>query len=196
MYQGSSADHRVTITAGSGNAYLYAAEWTNGKGGVAVDNFSIGGATSDFFAGPSKLSYAELVPNVSLAIIALGVNDFLHSTPPDRYSANLMTMIDTIRLRFPAASILVVSQYPVLSDEHRNLLGIAQSTYAESAQKVANAESVGYLDLLQEWGSVRIAKANGLLTKDLVHPSDAGGRQMACEIERAILPSRSIRCGF
>jgi len=54
--------------------------------------------------------------------------------------------------------------------------------------------SVGNLDLSQLWGLVRAAESNRLLIRDLVHPSDAGGRQIACEMERAILPSRKIQC--
>jgi hypothetical protein len=48
-----------------------------------------------------------------------------HFAPPDRYRANLKAIIETNRMRFPAASILIVSQYRVLSHDHHNLLGLA-----------------------------------------------------------------------
>lgn len=88
----------------------------------------------------------------------------------------------------------VVNQYPVLSVDHRNVLGLRQSEYSAVGHQVGTIEKTGYLDLSHSWGSVEEAKENSLLTKHLVHPSDAGGRQISCEVQRAILPSRSIQC--
>ena len=133
--------------------------------------------------------------SVSLIVVCSSRSAEFHSAPPDRYRANLKAIIETNRMRFPAASILIVSQYRVLSYDHHNCSDWRQSAYTDSAQEVASALSVGYLDLSQLWGLARAAESNRQLIKDLVHPSDEGGRQIACEMERAILPSRKIQCG-
>ena len=186
VFQGPLGDHTVTINAGDGNAYLYAAEWTEGDTGVAVDNLAIGGATTVFFDSSAKLAYLHTIPNVGLLIIALGINDFAHAVPLSTYQSNLSTIILDVKKNSPNTSILVVSQYPVLSDDARSSLGLSQAQYWNIAQQVASKYKVGYLSLSKTWGSFSALNNRGILTSDRVHPSDKGGEQIALEIQRAI----------
>lgn len=194
VYRGPLGMHALTITPTSGNAYLYAAEWTAGKGGIEVDNLAVGGATTTFFAGPRKLAYLRVTPNVALVIIALGINDYIHGVRPAEYRANLLAIAGGIRQSFPRVSILIVNQYRVFGDNRRNSLGLLQSDYRAIAKQVAGQQGLGYVDIADAWGSFESENAHRLLTHDAVHPSDAGGRQFSCELERVLLPSHSVPC--
>jgi lysophospholipase L1-like esterase len=187
VYSGKGGNHTLTIAVPSGHAYIYAAEWTRGTRGVEVDNLAVGGATTIFYAGPEKLAYLHTIPNVGLVIVALGINDFAHDTPVAEYRSNLSAIIREIRRNAPHASVLVVSQYPVLADDERNQLGLLQSSYWGAAEQVARQEHVGYVNMGKAWKSVFAEKAHGLLTPDMVHPSDAGGKQFAADLERLVV---------
>ena len=39
---------------------------------------AVGGATTIFYNSPEKLAYLRTIPNLKMAIIALGINDFAH----------------------------------------------------------------------------------------------------------------------
>lgn len=194
VFSGTTGMHIVTITAASGNAYLYAAEWTDGAGGISVDNLAIGGATAGFFAGEKKFDFVRAIPDVALVVVALGVNDFIHGVPPEEYGHNLTAVVTGVRQSFSGSSVLIVNQYRVFSDTRRNALGLQQGDYAAVAQRVAQEQKVGYLDVAAAWGSFAEENAHGWLTRDTVHPSDAGGRAFACAVERAIMASRTTSC--
>jgi lysophospholipase L1-like esterase len=194
LYRGPLGMHTLTITPTSGNVYVYAAEWTSAKGGIEVDNLAVGGATTRFYASPQKLAYVGVIPNVSLVILALGINDFAHAIPTEEYGINLGVIITGIRQLSPHASILIVNQYRVLSDDHRSSVNLLQSDYAAVAQRVAHEQKVGYLDMAAAWGPFAAENARGWLTKDSVHPSDEGGRQFSCELQRVLLPSHDAPC--
>lgn len=193
VYTGPLGPHTARIKAGTASTYLYAAEWTVGTGGAAVDNLAVGGATTIFYAAPSKLSYLRTIPNLGLVIVALGINDYAHALPLDAYAANLTTVIDETHKIAPAASILVVSQYPVLSDNRKNSLGLPQADYSAAAQQVASRLHVGYLSFPHLWGSVQDIEKQGWLTSDLVHPSDKGGQQISQEILKFITEDQGLR---
>ena len=193
VYTGPLGEHTVTIKAGEGSAYLYAAEWTVGDAGVAVDNLAVGGATTTFFNSPSKLAYLHSVPNIGLVIIALGINDFAHDVPLATYESNLAAIIIYFKKSSPHTSILIVSQYPVLSDTAQNSLKLAQAQYSRSAQQIAFRYKVGYLNLGDAWGSFSTIENRGLLTQDRVHPSDLGGGQFSQEIQQVIIDKLGLR---
>ncbi len=194
VYSGLLGKHSLTITPISGNSYVYAAEWTAGNGGIEVDNLAIGGATSTFYAGPEKLAYIRVIPHVTLAIVALGINDFIHAVRPAYYNTNLLVIIEQIRRLAPGAAILIVNQYRVFSDSRRNPLGLLQSDYMAIAKRVAHDQKIGYVDIAEAWGPFAVADAHHLLTRDAVHPSDLGGRAFSCELERVLLQSHSDSC--
>jgi lysophospholipase L1-like esterase len=194
VYSGPAGVHTAAVTASSGNAYVYAAEWTTGESGVSVDNLAIGGATAGFFAGETKLAFVRAIPDVALLIVSLGINDFIHGVPPDEYGSNLTAIVTGVRKSFPETSVLIVNQYRVFSDERRNALGLPQSDYAAVARRVAQEQRVGFLDVAAAWGSFAEETTRGWLTRDSVHPSDAGGRAFACAVERVIAPARTASC--
>ena len=186
IFTGKPGKHTFSISALSGNSCIYAAEWTNGHGGLEVDNLAIGGATSTFYAGPQKLAYLPAIPNIGLVIIALGINDFLHDTPLSLYRSNLASIIESVHRSSATASILFLNQYPVVQDGHRNSLGLAQSVYWDAARQIATANKLPLIALSDSWGSLSSVVARGLLTPDFVHPSDEGGKQLAIELSRFI----------
>ncbi len=187
VYRGSLGTHKLTIGTSSGHSYLYAAEWTAGNSGVAVDNLAIGGATSYFFASSAKLAYVREIPDVGVLILALGINDFLHAVPPEIYRSNLSIIISDFHEKFPGASILIVNPYQVLSDTATNSLNLHQEAYEKVAREVAAQHSTGYLSISDKWGSFTSANARGFLTPDRVHPSDKGGKQLAQEVQRMLI---------
>lgn len=193
VFHGPPGDHKATVKAGNGNAYLYAAEWTTGQAGIAVDNLAIGGATTSFFNGSDKLAFVHAIPNVGLVIIALGINDFAHDISLDSYKEGLSAIIEDLHNNSPNTSILVVSQYQVLSDTMRNPSGLSQSQYSELARQTAANHKVGYLDLGSVWKSFSVVNQSGILTSDRVHPSDAGGQQISQQIERGIVDRLGLR---
>jgi lysophospholipase L1-like esterase len=181
------------VKAGNGNAYLYADEWTTGQAGIAVDNLAVGGATTSFFNSSDKLAFVHAIPNVGLVIIALGINDFAHDISLDSYKQGLSTIIEDLHKNSPKTSILVVSQYQILSDTMRNPSGLSQSQYSELARQTAVNYKVGYLDLGDAWKSFSVLNQSGILTSDKVHPSDAGGQQISQQIERGIVDRLGLR---
>jgi len=193
VFHGSLGDHKATVKAGSGNTYLYAAEWQTGQAGIAVDNLAVGGATTTFYNSSDKLAFVHAIPNVGLVIIALGINDFAHDLSLDAYRQGLSTIIEDLHQNSPKTSILVVSQYQVLSDTMRNPSGLSQSQYSELARQTADHYKVGYLDLGDAWKSFSVVNQSGALTSDKVHPSDAGGQQIARQIERVIVDELGLR---
>jgi lysophospholipase L1-like esterase len=193
VFNGPLGNHTVTIKAGDGSAYLYAAEWTAGNAGIAVDNLAVGGATTTFFNSSDKLAFVHTIPNVGLAIIALGINDFAHDVPLESYESGLTSIIEDFKKNSPKASILIVSQYTVLSDTMRNPSELSQSQYREAARRTAANHKVGYLDLSDVWRSFSIANQSGILTSDRVHPSDAGGQQISLQIQHVIVDQLGLR---
>ncbi len=193
VFKGPLGEHAVTIKAGEGSAYIYAAEWTVGDAGIAVDNLAVGGATTTFFDSSAKLAYLHTVPNIGLAIIALGINDFAHAVPLTTYQSNLSAIVTDFQKSSPNTSILIVSQYSVLSDEFRNPLGLSQSQYWNVAQQIASKRKIGYLSLGEVWGSFSAVNKRGLLTPDRVHPSDKGGAQFSLEVQRLIVDKLALR---
>jgi lysophospholipase L1-like esterase len=188
VFSGKAGRHTSAVTVPSGKAYLYAAEWTQGNGGIELDNLAIGGATSSFYAGSNKLAYLHTIPNIGLVIVAIGINDFLHDTSLVDYRANLSSILNDISRNEPHASVLLVSPYTVVADDHRNELDILQSRYWETAEQVAEQKHVGYISLGRVFHSYAAESSAGLLTSDTVHPSDAGGKLIAAALGRVILP--------
>jgi lysophospholipase L1-like esterase len=191
-FTGELGAHAVTIRAGAGNAYLYAAEWTREHAGIAVDNLAVGGATTTFFNSADKLAYVHTIPNVGLVIVALGINDFAHNVTLQSYEGSLSAIIEDLQWHSPQASLLVIGQYGVLSDDMHNSLGLTQAQYNEMAQQVAAQYKVGYFDFASVWPSFSAVQNNGMLTSDKVHPSDAGGRVLARRIEDVIIKSTGL----
>lgn len=187
VFRGALGEHTATINTGDGDAYLYAAEWTIGNAGIAVDNLAVGGATTTFFNNSGKLAFAQKIPDIGLVIIALGINDFAHDIPLAAYQSGLAAILSDFQQNSPKASILVVSQYQVLSDTMRNSLGLSQAQYNNVARQTAAKYQVGYLDLNSIWKSFSVVKQKGILTTDKVHPSDAGGQEISRQIEKVIL---------
>lgn len=194
VFHGEDGNHTIKLKAGNGPAYIYAAEWATGNAGVAVDNLAIGGATTSFFNSSEKLAFVHTIPNVGLAIIALGINDFAHDISLDSYKEGLTAIIDDFKKHHPEASILVVSQYQVLSDSMHNPSGYSQAQYNSIAQEVAEKYKVGYINLDKAFGGSFSAVAKlGILTSDNVHPSDAGGKQISARIFHTITDNIGLK---
>ena len=193
VFSGQLGRHTATITATGGDVYLYGAEWTFDQGGLELDNMAVGGATTIFYNSPAKLSYLRTVPRLKIAIVALGINDFAHEVPPEVYRANLEGIVDEIHRQAPTASVVIVSQYRILGDDHKNGLALLQSAYWKVAQQVAFEKRLTYISLPDAWGSFQSMGKHGYLTSDLVHPSDKGGKAIAAVMGPVLIAKHLLR---
>ncbi len=185
VFTGVDGGHTAMISAPAGKVFLYGAEWTSVEGGLVAANLAVGGATSTFYNSPAKLDFLRVIPNVRFVAVALGINDFAHEVSPEEYRKNLSTILREIRRDAPKAMIVIVNQYPIFGDGHRNATGVTQQTYWVIAQQLAKEGGLQYVSLPSIWGSFASIEARGYLASDHVHPSDLGGQQIAAEIARA-----------
>lgn len=195
VFSGEMGSHTASISAPEGNVYLYGAEWTTEQGGLVIDNMAVGGATTMFYNTPAKLAFVRTIPNVKIAIVALGINDFAHQISPETYRANLSTIVQEIHTQAPGASIVILNQYPIFEDGFKNGLGLTQSAYWDVARQIALSGGLTYISLSDTWGSFPSISRRGFLTSDHVHPSDRGGEEIAVEVGRVIMKEKLLKRG-
>jgi hypothetical protein len=116
----ASTSHSVTFTntAGSGTAYLYAAEGQSGTTGVSVDNMGLGGATSNAFgsAVTTELAFSDLIPGGAQAALFMDqTNDASLGVATATFSTNVQNFITheqglasapTVMLTIPPVDII------------------------------------------------------------------------------------------
>lgn len=188
----SAGWHTAVITfPSSGNCYLYAFETISGTTGVRVDNYGRGGAVSGAFGNPAQA--LAFLQQPSLAVIALGVNDFGNSITPATYQQNLQNIVTYLQSNFtPAPSILILDQGNV-----SELGTYPQSQYRAIEQQVASANGAAFLSVGERWGSFTNANTNlGLMYSDGIHPNDTGHRDIARMIERRILDQQDFLANY
>lgn len=104
--------HTATFanTAATGVAYLYAAEWTAGKVGVRINNYSVGSAPLEWFAQfpATQFAFADLEP-AHLAITNMETNEPGNGVPVATYQASLNTFLAHEKALATGASVLLVA---------------------------------------------------------------------------------------
>lgn len=108
----SSISHSVTFTngAGSGTAYLYAAEGQAGTTGVSVDTLGLGGATSNAVgsAVTTQLAFSDLIPGGTQALIFMDqTNDASLGVPTGTFSTNIQNLITHERALSSAPTVML-----------------------------------------------------------------------------------------
>jgi lysophospholipase L1-like esterase len=178
--------HTLTVTpVGSGNCYLYGAEWTIGTVGVSVHNVAKAGATSRAYGASPATANAFLAAAGAphLVIISLGVNDWHSSSyriSLSEYTANLQSLITYIQgLSTPSPSIVLLDQHEtdcLPSDGFVcNSALIPDWAQMRSAQQaLATANNAAFLSVSASWGSYANGNTAGWISSDHVHPSTLG----------------------
>jgi acyl-CoA thioesterase-1 len=116
---------------------------------------------------------------IDVFILELGINDAFRGVPIDQIRANLQSIIDQVRARYPAAAIVIAGmQLPDLSsDDYVGAFGGIFGALAEKNRATLIPyllEGVGGNPDLNQW--------------DRVHPNAAGQRVLAENVWRVLEP--------
>jgi acyl-CoA thioesterase-1 len=116
---------------------------------------------------------------IDIFILELGINDAFRGVPIDQIRANLQAIIDQVRARHPAASIVIAGmQLPdYSSDDYVSAFGGIFGALAEKNRATLIPyllEGVGGNPTLNQW--------------DRVHPNAAGQRVLAENVWRVLEP--------
>jgi acyl-CoA thioesterase-1 len=116
---------------------------------------------------------------IDIFILELGINDAFRGVPIEQIRSNLQTIIDQVRVRYPAASIVIAGmQLPDYSSD--DYVGAFGGIFGALAEKNHAAlipyllEGVGGNPALNQW--------------DRVHPNAAGQRVVAENVWRVLEP--------
>jgi acyl-CoA thioesterase I len=139
------------------------------------------GSSGDTTAGGLRRLPAILRAHkkIDVFILELGINDAFRGVPIEQIRANLQTIIDQVRARYPAASIVIAGmQLPdSSSDDYVGAFGgifgaLAEKNHATLIPYLL--EGVGGNPELNQW--------------DRVHPNAAGQRVLAENVWRVLEP--------
>lgn len=164
------------VVAGSTTAssYVGGADFFNGdfaKGTNWYDGGHGGFRTGDFAGNTQHLgNYASINPR--LVIIELGGNDYTASIASATVKTNLQTIITNVR-----AQCTVPPSFVLLPVYRFNAATYAEpwQNYVDKMHEIAAADtSVCVFDLTQRMAAPATDNTLGLVTGDLVHPSDIG----------------------
>jgi acyl-CoA thioesterase-1 len=139
------------------------------------------GSSGDTTAGGLRRLPAILRAHkkIDIFILELGINDAFRSVPIDQIRANLQAIIDQVRARHPAATIVIAGmQLPdYSSDDYVGAFGGIFGALAEKNRATLIPyllEGVGGNPALNQW--------------DRVHPNAAGQRLLAENVWRVLEP--------
>ena len=141
-----------------------------------VVNAGVSGETSA--GGLRRIEWLLRKP-VAVLAVELGANDGLRGLPPDAMAANLRSIIDRTKTRYPSARILLIGMEapPNLGEEYT-------SRFRDAYRDVADATGVALLPFLLE-GVGGIERLN---QEDGIHPTAAGQRLVAQNVWAALAP--------
>lgn len=156
-----------SITIGYGDA---GAPWParlSGMLGAPVDNYGVGGMTSDEGVG---LLGGALATGPGFVLLYFGANDAIHGRSSDSVRANLASMVGSIR---DAQAIPLVANLTPMTDGHAAFAG-AVAAINGAIGELCRDEDVPLVNLADEFGS-----GAGLLQPDGLHPNSAGQQAIA-----------------
>jgi lysophospholipase L1-like esterase len=177
----SAGWHTVVITfPAAGNAYLAGMEWTYGSQGAIVDNFGIGGATTNAFgaATATQMAFTQYVNaggGDQLYFVSLGIDDFGVGITLANFTTQLGNIITYLQSTYPQAGIIILDEQNV-NQAAGGSLTQAQVRTAEIA--AAQQYNVGYMSIAQRLGSYATANTNGMMNVDGIHMNDKGNRDI------------------
>ena len=207
--------HSITLTGpSSGNGYAIGAEFAVGTSGIAVHNVARSAARTEWFDTDAKMTPYYAIPNVDLVIVAIGTNDYLmvpgsgasDSSNVNAYdpsavtSANVTTIVNSLKSHFSGASILLVGEPPSgawgMSVGQVNQGGFSQSQYITAEHSVATAQGIAWGSWFDRYNQdPNYAVNSGYIGSDHTHPTNLGGQDMALMIEQQVFGSTGTTTG-
>jgi acyl-CoA thioesterase-1 len=128
------------------------------------------GASGDTSAGGlRRISWLLRAP-VRVLVLELGANDGLRGLSPDSMEANLQAIVDSTRLHYPEARLLVAGMQapPNLGQDYT-------SAFSSAFSELADANGGALIPFLLEG----VAGVRGLNQADGIHPTEEGHRMVA-----------------
>ncbi|CAI1502390.1 Prophage tail fibre N-terminal [Serratia quinivorans] len=186
-----SGSGTVTITLVSGTAVLYGVNVMNAsQSGVVVHKLGGSGSYSMQWvnANATRWQTAFTTLKANLVTIMLGTNDQGANLTPATFKANILTMINRVRLATPTADILLICP------AENNRPGgntIAMSNYARQMYDLALEQDVAFLNLQQSFGEkpsdYAFGSARPWMVGDGLHPDpETGGYAITGAILRSL----------
>ncbi|WP_235503439.1 GDSL-type esterase/lipase family protein, partial [Aeromicrobium sp. Root344] len=151
--------------------------WEGGASGLTAVNYV---APTDAWAASLKEVHPDIV------VLPIGSNDYALGTPAKDTEVRIREIIATIRARVDTdPSIVLVPYY------ERPTSGTAPwSTYEQMYARIASTDpKIVVFDLALLFGSYGSAQRVGLMSPDLLHPSDTGYALIADKLAAFVAPS-------
>lgn len=148
---------------------------------VEVRNFAIGGTTA---ADVRRLEVGRLRGlQPALVLVAVGGNDVLQRTPPERFEREYTALVADIRRLAPGANVVLfgvpdVALSPIFPAAAAPPIDVLSRADDAAVRRIARAGGAGYVDL---FGLTLRAKGRveRFLAEDRFHPSDEGHAAIA-----------------
>lgn len=172
-YSVAAGIHTVGYTRTSGTPFFMG--WNaniSASKSLGILNAGANGVNSFTWADtatPYSMLNTSLLTLPSLAIVNVGINDWLGTTTPAEYAANMQAMINA----FKANSVDVLLVVPVPSSISLASRALQQAIVAQIYALAASNNLVG-LDMTKAWGGSFEAANPAFYCGDLIHPCDAG----------------------
>lgn len=187
----SAGSGTATITLVSGTAVLYGVNVMNASlPGVVVHKLGGSGSYSTQWvnANATRWQAAFATLKANLVTIMLGTNDQGVNLSPAAFKANILTMINRVRVARPTADILLICP------AENNRPGgntIAMSNYARQMYDLALEQDVAFLNLQQSFGvnhaDYAAGSARPWMVADGLHPGpETGGYAITAAILRSL----------
>lgn len=189
---GASGYGKLTLT-GSLAANVYNVTWASG-GNVFIIGFSAynsavkqvsvlnqgrGGAKTSEIVAMWQSPAAELtVLSADLAIIKLGINDWLNSISISAFTSSLTTLI---------TSCASVCDVIVETPPYSQTAPVGQAAYTAAMAQVAAANNAVFLNLNGRFGGFANANTDGLMAGDGIHETNYGYMDEAQSIAKLLL---------
>lgn len=176
---GSNGYGKVTLT-GSLAANVYNVTWASGGNvfvlgwnaynsatkQVSVQNLGRSSAVVAAIATPWATAASCLTAlGTDLAVIKIGINDWLQSTSVAAFTASLNSLVQSAK---------TVCDVGLVSPQYSSTAPVDQTAYTAAVAAIATANGIPYVDLNGRWGGFANANADGLMVADGVHPSNYG----------------------
>lgn len=187
----SAGSGTATIMLVSGTAVLYGVNVMNASlPGVVVHKLGGSGSYSTQWvnANATRWQAAFATLKANLVTIMLGTNDQGVNLSPAAFKANILTMINRVRVARPTADILLICP------AENNRPGgntIAMSNYARQMYDLALEQDVAFLNLQQSFGvnhaDYAAGSARPWMVADGLHPGpETGGYAITAAILRSL----------